>query len=120
MSEGVTGDPLDPLASPPARRTTTGVILVDGARREALGETEYGCGLHALGYQRVLHRPDGWSERQCSFLGRYDGVQPLVCHEGQELRCCVEPQTPPMLKSSPGLAGAILDVLARMPLPDRA
>jgi 8-oxo-dGTP diphosphatase len=89
----------------------------DGARRELLEETEYRAGPLTLAYERTLHRPEGYSEYQYYFVGRYDGVQPLTCHEGQELRF-LDPATLPGLKTSPNLAGIILDILARVPLPD--
>ena len=88
-----------------------------GARREMLEETEYRCGPLTLAHERVLHRPEGWSERQFYFLGRYDGVQEVVCHEGQELRF-LDPATLSDLKTSPDLAGIILGMLERAPLPD--
>ena len=49
-------------------------------------------------------------------MGRYDGVQPLTCYEGQELRF-LNPATLPKLKTSPDLATIILDILARVPTP---
>ncbi|MGE3912447.1 MAG: NUDIX domain-containing protein [Chloroflexota bacterium] len=84
----------------------------DGARREMLEETEYRCGPLVLMHERVLHRPEGWAERQYYYLGQYDGVQPLVCHEGQMLRF-LDPATLPDLKTSPDLAGIILGILER-------
>jgi 8-oxo-dGTP diphosphatase len=89
----------------------------EGARREMLEETEYRCGPLTLAHERVLHRPEGWSERQFYFLGRYDGVQKVVCHEGQELRF-LDPATLPQLKTSPDLASIILGMLERVPPPD--
>ena len=89
----------------------------DGARREVLEETEYRCGPLTLAHERVLQRPEGWSERQFYFIGRYDGVQQIVCHEGQELRF-LDPATLPGLKTSPDLAGIILGILARVSVPD--
>jgi 8-oxo-dGTP pyrophosphatase MutT (NUDIX family) len=91
----------------------------DGARRELLEETDYHCGPLAFAHERVLARPEGWSERQFYYLGRYDGVQRLVCREGQELRF-LDPQTLPTLKTSPDLPGIILGILERVPLPRRA
>ena len=70
----------------------------------------------AFAYERTLHRPEGYSEYQYYFIGRYDGVQPLTCYEGQELRF-LEPATLPSLKTSPDLATIILDILARVPPP---
>jgi 8-oxo-dGTP diphosphatase len=88
-----------------------------GARREMLEETEYRCGPLTLAYERVLHRPEGWAERQYYFIGRYDGVQQIVCHEGQKLEF-LNPATLPELKTSPDLAKIILGILARVPAPD--
>jgi 8-oxo-dGTP diphosphatase len=88
----------------------------DGARRELLEETGYVVGPLALAYERTLHRPEGYGEYQYSFVGRYDGVQPLTCYEGRELRF-VEPATLPSLKTSPDLAAIILEILARVSPP---
>lgn len=90
----------------------------DGARRELLEETGYCAGRLVFAYERVLARPEGYSERQYYFLGRYDGVQPLTCYEGQELRF-LDPATLPSLKTSPDLATIILDILRRIPVPDK-
>jgi 8-oxo-dGTP diphosphatase len=89
----------------------------DGARRELLEETGYRAGPLVPAYERVMARPEGYSERQFYFVGRYDGVQPLTCYEGQELRF-LDPATLPSLKTSPDLAPIILDILDRVPLPD--
>ena len=56
---------------------------------------------------------DGYS----TYVGRYDEVQPLSCYEGQELRF-QDSATLVALKTSPDLAGIILDCLARVPIPD--
>jgi 8-oxo-dGTP diphosphatase len=88
----------------------------DGARRELLEETGYKAGPLAFAYERVLGRPEGYAELQLYFVGRYDGVQPLTCYEGQELRF-VDPATLPSLKTSPDLAAIVLDILGRVPLP---
>lgn len=89
----------------------------DGARRELLEETEYVAGPLTLAYERTLHRVEGYAEYQYYFIGRYDGVQRIVCHEGQELRF-LDLATLPTLKTSPDLAGIILDILRRVPPPD--
>lgn len=63
-----------------------GELPEEGARREVLEETGYRAGRLVFAYERVLDRPEGYAERQYYFVGRYDGVQPLTCYEGQELR----------------------------------
>jgi len=88
----------------------------DGARRELFEETGYRVGPLMLAYERTLVRAKGSGEYQYYFVGRYDGVQPLTCYEGQELRF-LEPATLPSLKTSPDLAAIILDILARVSLP---
>ena len=89
----------------------------DGARRELLEETDYRAGPLTLAYERTLNRPEGYSEHQYYFIGRYDGVQPLTCNEGQELRF-LDPATLPSLKTSPDLAGIILNILERVAPPE--
>ena len=89
----------------------------DGARRELLEETGYHAGPLTFAYERTLHRPEGYSEYQHYFVGRYDGVQPLTCYEGQEIRF-LDPATLPNLKTSPDLASIILGILDRVPMPD--
>ena len=88
----------------------------DGARRELLEETGYAMGRLVFAYERVLARSEGYAERQYYFLGRYDGVQPLTCYEGQELRF-LDPVTLPSLKTSPDLASIILGILNRVTAP---
>lgn len=88
----------------------------DGVRRELLEETGYCAGPLVFAYERVLTRPEGYGEYQYYFVGRYDGVRPLTCYEGQELRF-VDPAALPSLKTSPDLATIILDILGRVPLP---
>ena len=55
------------------------------ARREFVEETEYVLADLTLVYERDLDRGAGFIEHQAYFLATYDGVQPLVCHEGQRL-----------------------------------
>jgi 8-oxo-dGTP diphosphatase len=62
-----------------------GESLEAAARREFLEETEYVLSDLALVYERDLDRGAGFIEHQAYFLAQYDGVQPLVCHEGQRL-----------------------------------
>jgi 8-oxo-dGTP pyrophosphatase MutT (NUDIX family) len=77
-----------------------GETLEEAARREFLEETEYTLGHIAHVYERDLARGAGVIEHQAYFLATYDGVQQLVCHEGQRLefmsphRLAVLPQTP--------------------------
>ena len=90
----------------------TGEAPEDGARRELLEETEYLAETLVRVYERVFDRPEGYAERQFYFLGRYDGLQRLVCHEGQELRF-IDLGVLPALKTSPDLAGIVLEIVAR-------
>ncbi len=56
------------------------------ARRELWEETGYACGeLHPLGVLAPGH--DGYENyRMTAFWANYDGLQPLKCLEGQEIR----------------------------------
>jgi 8-oxo-dGTP diphosphatase len=85
----------------------------EGARREFAEETGYriGPGEMRLALARDLPRPQGTTERQYYFVGRYDGVQPITCYEGQELRF-LAPADLASMKTSPGLAEVIRAVLA--------
>jgi 8-oxo-dGTP diphosphatase len=62
-----------------------GESLEAAARRELLEETDYTLGDMTLAYERDLDRGRGFVEHQAYFLATYDGVQQLVCHEGQRL-----------------------------------
>jgi 8-oxo-dGTP pyrophosphatase MutT (NUDIX family) len=88
----------------------------DGAHRELLEETGYRVGRLVQAYERVLHRPEGFAERQFYFIGSYDGAQVLTCNEGQELRF-QDRAVLSSLKTSPDLAGIILACLERVPVP---
>jgi 8-oxo-dGTP diphosphatase len=85
----------------------------EGARREFLEETGYRAppGGLRLVLTRDLPRPQGTIERQYYFLGRYDGVQPIACYEGQELRF-LDPGELAGLKTSPGLSEVVTRVVA--------
>ena len=100
----------------PGGETDPGEAPEAGARRELLEETGYRAGPLVLAHERTLHRPEGYGEYQYYFVGRYDGVQPLTCYEGQELRF-FEPAMLASLKTSPDLAAIVLDILAQMPPP---
>jgi 8-oxo-dGTP diphosphatase len=89
----------------------------DGARRELLEETGYCAGRLVQAYERVLDRPEGFAERQFYFIGSYDGAQVLTCNEGQELRF-KDRAVLSSLKTSPDLAGIILECLSRVPVPE--
>jgi 8-oxo-dGTP diphosphatase len=89
----------------------------DGARRELLEETGYRAGRLIHACERVLDRSEGFAERQHYYVGRYDEQRPLTCYEGQELRF-QDRSALVDLKTSPDLAGIILDCLARVPVPD--
>jgi len=80
----------------------------DGARREFLEETGYHFppGEMQFVFSRDLPRPQGTTERQYYFLGRYDGIQTITCYEGQELRF-IPPGDLADMKTSPGLAEII-------------
>jgi 8-oxo-dGTP diphosphatase len=114
-------DDIPIIADPGCWVVTGGVVDADespedGARREVLEETSYRAGPLAFAYLRDLVRPSGMVERQYYYLGRYDGVQTLECHEGQGL-WFISPSDLSTMKTSPDLAGIILDILERVPLP---
>jgi 8-oxo-dGTP diphosphatase len=116
-------DDIPTIADPGAWVIPGGVIEPgeapeDAAARELLEETEYRADSLVGVHERVIDRPEGYAERQFFFLARYDGVQPLVCHEGRELRF-LDPGVLPTLKTSPRLAAAVLEILAREDLRPR-
>jgi 8-oxo-dGTP pyrophosphatase MutT (NUDIX family) len=70
---------------PPGGHAEEGETMLDCARRELLEETEYQASqLHFL-----MHTHDtavGFPTNDLAiFWAWYDGVQPIVCHEGQAL-----------------------------------
>lgn len=89
-----------------------GETLEDGARREFLEETGYRLDelVHVL--TRDLARQGGSLERQAYFLARYDGVRPLTCYEGQELRF-ISTAALLRMRTSPGLHSVIAEALSQ-------
>ena len=96
----------------PGGEIDAGETPEDGARREFFEETGYRIapGQMRLALARDLPRPQGTTERQYYFVGRYDGVQRITCYEGQELRF-LPPADLATMKTSPGLAEVIRAVL---------
>jgi 8-oxo-dGTP diphosphatase len=80
-----------------------GESLEQAARREFLEETDYELDEVSLVFERDLDRGSGALEHQAYFLASYDGLQEIVCHEGQRLEFmslrCLEslPHTPDLV-----------------------
>jgi 8-oxo-dGTP pyrophosphatase MutT (NUDIX family) len=89
-----------------------GENLEQAARREFVEETEYALGDLELVYERDLDRGSGFIEHQAYFLATYDGVQPLVCHEGQRLEF-IAPDQLESLPLTPDLATIVHTILAQ-------
>jgi 8-oxo-dGTP diphosphatase len=87
-----------------------GESLDETARRELLEETEYILGKLELVFERDLDRGSGIIEHQAYFLATYDGVQKLVCHEGQRLEF-IAPDRLESLLLTPGLGSIIRQIL---------
>lgn len=70
---------------PPGGHADLGESMIECARRELREETAYDAAdlLHLMTYDVST---EGWPAYELTiFWGRYDGVQPVVCHEGQAL-----------------------------------
>ncbi|MBV9598741.1 MAG: NUDIX domain-containing protein [Chloroflexi bacterium] len=88
-----------------------GESLEQAARREFREETDYVLGNIALVYERDLDRGSGFVEHQAYFLAAYDGVQVLVCREGQRLEFIV-PDRLESLPLTPDLGPIIRQILS--------
>ena len=88
-----------------------GESLEQAARREFREETDYVLGTVALVYERDLDRGSGFIEHQAYFLAAYDGVQVLVCREGQRLEFIV-PDRLESLPLTPDLGPIIRQILS--------
>src|SRR5262249_49746799 len=72
---------------PPGGHCDPGEEPVDGARREFFEETAYQCkNLHYLTSVVCDHQDGGRVQLLHLFWDRHDGVSPLTCLEGQDLR----------------------------------
>jgi len=70
---------------PPGGHADAGEPLLECARRELREETEY-CAQDLDFLLEFDDHVEGWPAYHLTiFWGRYDGVQPVVCHEGQAL-----------------------------------
>ena len=87
-----------------------GESLEQAARREILEETAYTLGEVRLAHERDLDRGHGFVEHQAYFLARYDGRQPLECHEGQRLEF-IDPERLDSLRLTPDLGSILRRVL---------
>jgi 8-oxo-dGTP pyrophosphatase MutT (NUDIX family) len=63
-----------------------GETLDEAARREFLEETGYQVDDLQPVHSDISFRPDGFREDRRFFVSTYDGVQPVSCFEGQEIR----------------------------------
>lgn len=77
---------------PPGGHADAGEPMLDCARRELLEETEY----HAPELTFLVTTRDtapGFPTNELTiFWAWYDGVQPIVCHEGQALEFVTRPE----------------------------
>ncbi|MBI2770775.1 MAG: NUDIX domain-containing protein [Burkholderiales bacterium] len=70
---------------PPGGHAEPGEAMVDCARRELREETEYRLD-EPIFLMEVLDQAPGFPTNELAiFWAWYDGVQPIVCHEGQAL-----------------------------------
>jgi 8-oxo-dGTP diphosphatase len=88
-----------------------GESLEAAARREFVEETEYVLADLSLVYERDLDRGAGFVEHQAYFLATYDGIQPLMCHEGQRLEF-IAPDRLESLPVTPDLDAIVRQILS--------
>jgi len=89
-----------------------GESLAEAARREFLEETDYELDEIALVFERDLDRGSGVVEHQAYFLASYDGLQEIVCHEGQRLEF-MSPRNLESLPHTPDLASIVRQILRK-------
>lgn len=89
-----------------------GETAEQAARRELAEETGYVAGVLHFGAEVTLALPDGNPRVATLFYARYDGVQPIACHEGARI-AFVDPATLGELPVYPGQAALIAAALAR-------
>lgn len=63
-----------------------GETLEDGAKREFFEETGYRVKDLVFVHSDSLERPNGALEERYFFWSWYDGIQPIHCYEGQDVR----------------------------------
>lgn len=83
----------------------------EAARRELREETGYVAGPLAWGAEVALTLPNGTPRVATLFYARYDGVQPIACHEGRAIEF-VDPATLDRLPIYPGQEALIRRALA--------
>jgi 8-oxo-dGTP pyrophosphatase MutT (NUDIX family) len=91
-----------------------GETVEEAARREFLEETGYRLDALTYLYSDTIARPNGLVEERHFFLGRYDGVQPMHCYEGQELTFVAAADVLG-LNLSPGMAELLATVIEPFP-----
>ena len=91
----------------------TGETLEVAARRELHEETGYRLSTPlSFGGRAAIVLPDGQLRHATLFFARYDGSQPIRCHEGIQISF-VDPSTLTALQVYPGQRELILETLHR-------
>lgn len=91
--------------------TEPGETAEQAARRELREETGYVADTLQFGAEVAVPLPDGTARTAALFYARYDGVQPIACHEGLRIDF-VDPSTLPALLIYPGQRRLIEETLA--------
>ena len=89
-----------------------GETAEQAARRELREETGYVADALHFGSEVTVPLPGGTSRTAALFYARYDGAQPIACHEGLRIDF-VDPATLPDLLIYPGQRRLIEEALRR-------